>query len=99
MFASRIPRESPELGIPNILDVAEVEKRGNTKRHTKRKENAVPTPYRFNFTQPPLTGLKYGNARVQLVTNFLKINSGPGKPGPYKSKSGPSAAADEPYTI
>jgi hypothetical protein len=76
MCADRIPVKPPELGIPNILDLAEVEKRGNTERETKRKENAVPTPYTFDFTQVAVIGLKNGNARVQLVTNFLKIRSG-----------------------
>jgi hypothetical protein len=54
----------------------------------ERKENAVPTPCRSNFTQSPSSGLKYGNARVQLVTNFLKIRAGRGEPCPYNDRRG-----------
>jgi len=46
----------------------------------------VPTPYRFDFTQLGVSGLKNENTRVQSVTNFLKIKNGQSKPGPYNGK-------------
>jgi hypothetical protein len=54
------------------VDLAEVEKRGNAERTTNREENAVPTPYRFDFTRAVVSAIKNRNVLVQLVTNFLK---------------------------
>jgi hypothetical protein len=61
MFASRIPVKPPELGIPNIPDLAEVEERGNAEQETKKEKNAVPTPCSFDSTQAGVRRLKNGN--------------------------------------
>jgi len=76
MFVSRIPVKPPELGIPNIMALAEVEKRGNAEQETKREKNAVPTPCSFDFTQVGVGRFGNGNRLVQSVTNFLKMKRG-----------------------
>jgi len=73
--------------------LVEVEKRGRAERETMREENAVPTPCRFDFTRGMVSGFRNGNARVQRVTNFLKMKSGPGEPGPYKNETGCAGGA------
>jgi hypothetical protein len=59
------------MGNPEIIGLAEVEKRGRAERETVREKNAVPTPCRFDFTREMMSGLKNRNEEVQSVTNFL----------------------------
>jgi hypothetical protein len=85
MCANRIPRQPPELGIPDIHDRSEVEKRGRAERKNEREKNAVPTPCRFDFTQPTASGFKNGNRLIQTVTNFLNRKNRERRPHLKKS--------------
>jgi hypothetical protein len=70
-YASRIPVKPPELGISTNRGLAEFLKRGSAEHYEEEEKNAVPTPYRFDFTQAGVSRLKNGNEEVQSVTNFL----------------------------
>jgi hypothetical protein len=41
------------------------------KANKDREKNAVPTPYRFDFTREMVSRLKNRDEEVQSVTNFL----------------------------
>src|SRR5437899_5427805 len=69
--AACIERKPRVLENPEIMVLAEVEKRGRARCQKREGGFAVPTPCRFDFTGVATGGLWNGNPRFQLVSNCL----------------------------